>query len=50
MDQDRYGELTDEIEQMASPEREAPDDTVIVCGKYAASLYIEMLRYLINRN
>lgn len=46
----RYGDLTDEFEQMFSAEALASPGTIIACGEYAAELYAEMLRYLVTPN
>lgn len=50
MDSERYGDLTDEFEQMFSAEASPLDGSVIVCDSYAAALYVEMLRYLVTTN
>ncbi len=49
MDPERYGELSDEFEQMASPERLPDSGSVIVCGDIA-DLLDEMVKYLVTRN
>lgn len=50
MDPQRYGELTDEFEQMYSSEGSVADGTVIVCGRYLEHCVEEMFRYLISPN
>jgi hypothetical protein len=46
----RYGDLTDEFEQMFSAEAAPRPDCAIDCGRYMASLVAEMKRYLITQN
>jgi hypothetical protein len=50
VDEHRYGDLTDEPQQMFSAEAAVRADTVIECGTYMAHLIREMQRYLITRN
>ncbi len=51
MDYDgRYGDLTDEPQQMFSAEGAVRDGTVIVCGRDMKELIIEMVRYLVTPN
>jgi hypothetical protein len=50
MDPQRYGDLTDEFEQMYSSEGAVVDGTVIVCGRYLEHCVEEMFRYLISPN
>jgi hypothetical protein len=49
VDPDRYGELTDEFEQMYSAEAIPPNGSVIISGDID-DLLIEMVRYLVTRN
>ncbi len=49
MDPERYGDLTDEFEQMHSAERSPSDGSVIMCGNIE-DLLAEMVRYLVTRN
>jgi hypothetical protein len=46
----RYGELSDEFEQMFSAESAPASGTIISCGSYAAEMYLEMVRYLVTPN
>jgi len=49
VDPDRYGDLTDEFEQMYSAEAFPGNGSVIMCGDID-DLLIEMVRYLVTRN
>jgi hypothetical protein len=49
VDPDRYGDLTDEFEQMYSAEAIPPNGSVIISGDID-DLLIEMVRYLVTRN
>ncbi len=49
MDPDRYGELTDEFEQMFSPEGSILDGSVLVVGDLG-DLLAEFVRYLVTEN
>jgi hypothetical protein len=49
MDPDRYGDLTDEFEQMHSSEGAVRDGSVIMCGDID-DLIAEMVRYLVTPN
>jgi hypothetical protein len=49
VDPERYGDLTDEFEQMYSAEALPRNGSVIVCGDID-DLLIEMVRYLVSRN
>jgi hypothetical protein len=49
MDPERYGDLSDEFEQMHSPEGFPQDGSVIVCGDIG-DLLEEMVRYLVTKN
>jgi hypothetical protein len=49
MDPERYGNLTDEFEQMYSAEAMPKSGSVIMCGDID-DLLIEMVRYLVTRN
>ncbi len=49
MDIDRYGDLTDEFEQMHSAEGAVPDGSVLVVGPFS-DLLSEFVKYLVTRN
>jgi hypothetical protein len=48
--EERYGELTDEPEQMKSTESAVSDGSIIVCGRDMRELFKEMVRYLVTKN
>jgi hypothetical protein len=50
VDAERYGELTDESEQMHSAEAPPAPGSIFSCGAYMKSILIEMVRYLVTRN
>jgi hypothetical protein len=49
MDPERYGDLTDEFEQMYSAEGSPLEGSVIICGSID-DLIVEFVRYLVTRN
>jgi hypothetical protein len=49
VDPERYGDLTDEFEQMHSPEAFPSSGSVIVCGD-VDDFVSEMVRYLVTQN
>jgi hypothetical protein len=50
VDPERYGDLTDESEQMYSAEGKPCTGAQFDCGDYLKHILSEMVRYLVTRN